>query len=577
MIIHGDCLEQLKLLEENSVDAVVTDPPYGWRFMGKAWDAPDIDKIAKQGKRPGDTFIGPDGCTRKTREYTAESAGKYDLRLSANRSFQEWTETWAREAFRVLKPGGHIIIFCGPRTYHRMASGIEDAGFEIRDQVQWLYGSGFPKSQNIALAIDKQAGAVGHRGKAFQVAGAGEREDIQGTTGELALPSPEPITDAAKQWQGWGTALKPANEPICLARKPISEKTVASNVLLHGTGGLNIDASRVSSSPEDQDKMRVPIGKIDSGNVNMHRSGERTETFEPNFQGRWPANLILDEDAAAMLDEQTGNLGKSAGGRTVKRSGKYVEGKVSAPGEWTNEDPGYGDSGGASRFFYVAKASKKERNAGLGETIIWDGDVWLKQDLNSVLTAISLLVKDISAEALMVNRQWSTGTFGSPQTDEFPQDLTFTISTVSKLIIDLRTSSASQNSTIKENIQGVTEILLASGLNLVESVTSISQLLQNTMPAQTALALGAVNAVLTMLSQISAAAKQGNFHSTVKPIKLMEYLIRLITPPGGIVLDPFMGSGSTGVAAKNLGFEFIGIEMNEEYIEIAKRRIDCQP
>lgn len=350
----------MKTLADNSVDAIVTDPPYGLKFMNKGWDY----EVPKK-------------------------------------------EIWA-EALRVLKPGGHLLSFGGTRTYHRLVVAIEDAGFEIRDQIQWLYGSGFPKSHNLK-----------------------------------------------DEHKGFGTALKPANEPICLARKPLSESTVAENVERWGTGAINIDASRIGtetiSTHGGGDKLSGMKGNGNSG------IGEYRE-----HQGRWPANIILDEAAAEMLDEQSGELtsgklnresitaeNKTYGNAPKKRTGKFEA-----------------NSGGASRFFYVAKASKRERNAGL------DGMPEKKND--------------------------------------FQRE--------------------------------------SSGL----STTTVDGVRQKS----------------------NCGKPNQNHHPTVKPIKLMEYLIRLITPPNGTVLDPFMGSGSTGVAAKNLKFKFIGIEMNEEYIEIAKRRVN---
>lgn len=401
MIHHGDALDVLKTLDPNSIDAIVTDPPYGWRFMGKAWDAPDIQAVLARDK----TLPTDDKTT------LGMAAGKYDNSLSANQSFQLWTEQWAKETFRVLKPGGHALIFCGPRTYHRMASGVEDAGFEIRDQLQWLFGSGFPKSHNLG--------------------------------------------------DGWGTALKPANEPIVLARKPLSEKTVALNVLKWGCGALNIDASRITIDPSDPNmRPNSPTHKFqkDESGFALH-SGDGTRATQDlgfhNSQGRWPANLLLDEEAAEMLDEQSGTL----------KSGSLAPGHKRGDGTGNSLMGGGGvierqygnDSGGASRFFYCAKASKAERNRGLE---------------------------------------------GMPEKDTHRY-----------------------------------------GAGIGEGHTP------------------------------EAPTKDKNFHPTVKPIKLMEYLIRLITPPGGVVLDPFAGSGSTLVAAKNLGFKFIGIEMNEEYVEIARRRI----
>lgn len=369
-LLLGDCLEILPTLADESVDSIVTDPPYGWRFMGKAWDDFDIKKMAKDAKGKNERICA-DGVTRQPREKPAEAAGKYDMTLTGNQAFQKFTEDWARQAFRVLKPGGHMLVFCGPRTYHRMAAGVEDAGFEIRDQLQWLFGSGFPKSLNI------------------EKAGAGEK------------------------WSGWGTALKPANEPICLARKPLSEKTVAANVLKHGTGGLNIDGTRIEGVK--------PLLKNISHGEGMFGLGSRSRSETTN-EGRFPSNVIFDEAAAEVLDEQSGIL-KSGAMKNIKSDTLGFHGGGSGA-EWNHD----ASSGGASRFFYVAKASKSDRG-------------------------------------------------------------------------------------------------------------------------------------------------NGNTHPTVKPIKLMEYLIKLVTPPGGTVLDPFAGSGTTGIAAANLGFDFIGIELNAEYFKIAETRV----
>lgn len=368
-LLLGNCLEQMKTLPENSVDSIVTDPPYGLSFMGKHWD--------------------------------------YDVPTE---------EIW-REALRVLKPGGHLLAFFGTRTYHRGVVRIEDAGFEIRDQIMWIYGSGFPKSHNIGKAIDKLQGVerkvVGQKDVGPDFTGNNFHRD----NGDRKIAQ---ITKGNSEWEGWGTALKPANEPIVVARKPLEKGlTVAENVLKWGTGALNIDGSRIG---HDQiEKGRAGRGIAES--TSYHNGLKPTEQKE-FIQGRWPANILFDEDAANMLDEQSGLL--RSGGNTSFRGDNAL-----FPID-NNSRTHYKENGGASRFFYVAKASKSERNAGL----------------------------DVS-----------------------------------------------------------------------------------------------------------------NHHPTVKPIKLMQYLIKLVTPPNGTVLDPFMGSGSTGVAAKNLGFDFIGCEMNEEYFEIAKKRI----
>ena len=415
-IHHGDCIETMNAMPPESIDAIVTDPPYGLGFMGKKWDGlpPSLE--------------------------------------------------WAEACYRVLKPGGHIVAFGGTRTWHRLAVAIEDAGFEMRDSLAWLYGSGFPKSMNVGKAIDATVltGKSGSRsireatdsrevigtkmglpGKsAGQKPGtyfseAMEAEDgkdldirAERLGGSIAegghrrdLDITAPATPEAVQWDGWGTALKPAFEPIVLARKPLAEKTVARNVLAHGTGAINVDATRIESDGGH----KRPFQPTNNGrNVYGAQSG-----FEPtNASGRWPANVLLDQHAAAWVDEQSG---VSVSKRAERGAGK---GATATYGEWgTLEDTtrGHDDQGGASRFFYTAKAPKSER----------------------------------------------------------------------------------------PNVDGVQ-------------------------------------------------------HPTVKPLAIMRWLIRLVTPPGGTVLDPFAGSGTTIEAALIEGFDPVGIEMEADYLPLIQHRIDRQ-
>lgn len=371
-LICGDCLDILRGMGDNSVDSIVTDPPYGLSFMGKKWD--------------------------------------YDVPSQ---------EIW-QECFRVLKPGGHLLAFAGTRTQHRMAIRIEDAGFEIRDMIAWVYGSGFPKSLDISKAIDRAAGAkrevVGnknihsYRSKDDGHSRAkGLREDFE-KVNQLTAPA----TPEAQKWAGWGTALKPAMEPITVARKPL-EGTVVYNVLKYGTGGVHVDSCRVGDEVlKNQQKDLSPIhdGSYGSG-AYLPSKNEFKEV-----QGRWPANLIHD-GSNEVLDILTG-----------------------------------------ARFFYSAKASRSEREEGL------DGFEVKKID-------------EVRKE-------------GNPGGDN-PRN------------------------------RGVHE--------------------------------------------------RKNHHPTVKPIDLMRYLCRLVTPPGGIVLDPFMGSGTTMIAAKMEGFDGVGIEISQEYFNIAEARI----
>jgi DNA modification methylase len=350
-LLLGDCLKRMKSIPNDSIDSVVTDPPYGISFMGKKWD--------------------------------------YDVPA---------VEVWA-ECLRVLKPGGHLLAFAGTRTQHRMAVRIEDAGFEIRDMIAWVYGSGFPKSLDVSKAIDKAAGAkrevTGRHGGCGIKSGGGSKQmgvaagyDAPAFTGERR---DNPATEAARQWQGWGTALKPALEPITVARKPLCG-TVAANVLEYGTGGINVDGCRVGDNPGYKyaaDRNGTTFHGEQGDRIKQTADKKGAEFIE-STKGRWPANLIHDgsEEVVALLGE-------------------------------------------AARFFYCAKASKKDRG-------------------------------------------------------------------------------------------------------------------------------------------------EGNNHPTVKPTDLMRYLCRLVTPPNGIVLDPFMGSGSTAVASIRENFNFVGIEMLREHFETAKRRVTVE-
>ena len=363
----------LSTMPDNSVDSIVTDPPYGLAFMGKKWD--------------------------------------YDVPSE---------DIW-RECLRVLKPGGHLLAFAGTRTQHRMAVRIEDAGFEIRDMIAWVYGSGFPKSHNLK-----------------------------------------------DEWQGWGTALKPALEPITVARKPLGEKTVAANVLAHGTGGLNVDGCRVGNR-EARELNRNAAGGIAN---NGHKGSQGTVI--DGGQGRWPANLIHDGS-----DEVVGLFPVTGPAKAAPRnpSGKKDTNAFGDYGAQPGVIGGHDDNGGsAARFFYCAKASKKDRDEG--------------------------------CEGL------------------------------------------------EERVAGVGDVDESSGRDSTKPGNQYGEGSRNRVEAG-----------------LSPTIPRRNHHPTVKPTALMRYLCRLVTPPEGIVLDPFMGSGSTGKAAMLEGFQFIGIERDADYLEIAKARI----
>ena len=411
MIRIGNCIDLMSEMADNSIDAVVTDPPYELGFMGKSWDASGI---------------------------------AYN------------TEVW-RQCLRILKPGGHLLAFGGSRTYHRLACAIEDAGFDIRDQIMWVYGSGFPKSMNIGKAIDKASGAtrnvvgVGKSGKNRNVLNAANYPDTFGGDYEIT----EAATQEAKQWEGWGTALKPAHEPIVVARKAVNG-TIAQNVMTWGTGGINIDDCRVAFVSEND--------KIESTTKNQHEDfgtepmtdntvyGDYSMVKPTNYNppGRWPANFIHDGS-----DEVLNLFPNSKGGAYPSKRGQAVATSFASGQETEGGFRKMGDDGSAARFFYCAKPSTAERNAGL------DGLQKKKADTRS----------DVAAG------MWKD----------------------------------------------------------------------------------------------KNAAHQ-NHHPTVKPIMLMRYLIRMVVPPNGIVLDPFLGSGTTGVAAIQENINWLGFEMNPEYADIARRR-----
>jgi site-specific DNA-methyltransferase (adenine-specific) len=382
-------------------------------------------------------------------------------------------ELW-QQCLRVLKPGGHLLSFGGTRTYHRVAVAIEDAGFELRDSIAWLYGSGFPKSMDVSKAIDKAAGAerevIGTKiASPKGISQAESRSDSAagaygGETKEIDITAPSTLE--AKQWDGWGTALKPAFEPVIFARKPI-EGTVANNVLKWGTGGLNIDGSRIGT--ETISTHNAPKGTFAGGEPDR---GSDTSSYKEHT-GRWPANIILDPYTAQLVDEQSG----TSTSKSSSMKAGLVEGigaRNLSPKATTYESVrGHNDSGGASRFFYVAKASKRDRNEGLD---------------------------------------------------------------------DLEAKTASEMTGRKEGSAGLV-MKHEDGSDKANAYAGTT-----------------------------GAARQ-NFHPTVKPTSLMEYLVKLVTPPGGVVLDPFTGSGSTGKAAILQGFDFIGIELTEEYLPIIQGRL----
>lgn len=347
-LYHGDALKVLADLADNSIDAIVTDPPYGLGFMGKSWDTPSMLGQMATGREQRGAYAYGGTHSRGYSEHDGYQ-------------FQEWATEWALEALRILKPGGHLLSFGGTRTWHRLAVAVEDAGFEIRDSIAWLYGSGFPKSHNIGKAIDKRLGVerpvlgtipAGHgplkRGHT-ETSGGGFIGDERSPELEItASASPE-----AKQWEGWGTALKPAHEPIVVGRKPL-EGTVAENVLAYGTGGLNIAETRIGTEARIN---LAAANKPGGASRNLSANGMPADVEAREAIGRWPANVLLDEHTAEILDEQSGTLNTGGGDRRSNSREVYGPGFNGEPPARVYD----ANAGGASRFFYVAKAASHER------------------------------------------------------------------------------------------------------------------------------------------------------------------------------------------------------------------------
>jgi len=543
MLLKGNCLETLKTLADNSVDSIVTDPPYELGFMGKTWDASGI-------------------------------AYNQDL--------------WA-ECLRVLKPGGHLLAFSGSRTYHRMTVAIEDAGFEIRDQIMWLYGSGFPKSLDVSKAIDKAAGAerevVGSSDNGI-AGGTGKhagQEKSYRFAGEFEITAP--ATPEAQRWQGWGTALKPAHEPICVARKPLTG-TVASNVLEWGTGALNIDGSRVGTADGFGGGTKATSGFV---------NGYEGDGFVASTQGRWPANVIHDGSDEVLAGFPTSK--SAAGTFTITKSGgntwdRADKGMFDAGRSSTFE--GYGDEGSAARFFYCAKASKSERNAGLEPCRCDKLSAWAKEDQPAPPQAgTELLAKrdtDASGTPLSDDSEWNTSLSGKGPTDWSPMAIKSTTSTTTNSTTDWKTSNSSAPLNTSASTRGA-NLGTVSGGNLATFAGSSSQ-------SEPSIGISAERAghstgdadPATSAESLPASNKGDLFcpkcgglkggHPTVKPLALMRYLVKLVTPPHGTVLDPFLGSGSTAVACVLEGFDWIGCEMTEDYWPIIEARVawaEAQP
>ena len=452
LLLNGDCIEQMQKLKDEGkqIDSVVTDPPYHLTSI--------VERYGKDGSAPAKDRDGL--YQRQARGFMGKEWDGGDIAFR--------TDTW-KLAYDLLKPGGYLLAFSASRNYHRMAVAIEDAGFEIRDQIMWIYGSGFPKSLNIGKAIDKRNGVQGDVIGTRKVTSS----DIGQKSGWNHLNTDRgdyEYREIMNEYEGWGTALKPAHEPIVMARKPL-EGTNIDNVLKYGTGGINIDGCRIQGDDTGGERKITTRKSRDENNVwtdeNSGMKQEENHFADADPKGRYPANVI--HDGSDVVQEIFPKTSKSTGGKTKSAFGD-IYGTYSGD-VLSSSAGGFRDEGSASRYFYCPKTSAEERNRGL-ESFTAKPMAWGNQ---------------AKAELKRGN-------------------------------LDFK---GNQGDGSKHN----------------------------------------------------KVAMRLNTHPTVKPQELMKYLCRLVTPKGGVVLDPFMGSGSTGMAAKDEGFDFIGIEKEKEYFEIAEARI----
>lgn len=637
-LLLGDCKNKLKELEDNSVDAIVTDPPYGISFMGKKWDY-DVPQV----------------------------------------------EVW-KECLRVLKPGGYLLSFAGTRTQHRMAVNIEDAGFEIRDMIAWVYGSGFPKSLNIGKAVDKINGETGRELKFvnwFRTTGLKQKEtneiigksdvgshylrldqpaiptrelwailrphikvEIPGWVDELVervererevvgtarLPdghsfagerytnrngsSIKDITKGTSDWEGWGTALKPALEPITVARKPLEKGlTIAQNCLKWGVGGINIDGCRVETEELKPYKFGFQKGSFNDDGW----KGKNVDELQPAPSGRFPANLIHDGS-----EEVVGLFPNSKAGGSIKAH-KRDKSSINFA-EYHQEWDGFNDSGSAARFFMSCKYTPKDAIMNICEDSIYVNNVGNSLPIMSLIESvvnISSVLKSATPNLDLLNHYLNV-LFVEKKSESIVIDFVAKLVAISEVpegvlnqqeltvIQDFITSckgcSQTQNpvsSVGKWEDTDITQIII-NLLRLCGYVLLATE--ENTNSGKRE--VGVANGEPKRFAYIPKASKRErnigcegleltrhadrniddgvggdnprnrtntpkqNFHPTVKPIALMEYLVKLVSREGQVVLDPFMGSGTTGMACKKLGRDFVGIEMEEEYIEIAKARIE---
>lgn len=672
-IEHGDCLDVMRGMDAASVDAIVTDPPYGLEFMGRDWDSfgggakftkpgigeretawPSFTDNGFGGVNPtcvacGGRLRGKKKCACEQPDWRVkgvEISPKHQ-KHSQMLHFQQSMETVFTEALRVAKPGAHLLAFGGTRTYHRLTCAIEDAGWEIRDCIMWVYGSGFPKSLDVSKAIDKAGGAelnypdiAKHIRSVRQAAGisvaemaswfpykevtknwertdagqripsevdyrtlveklgadpsletrraAAEREvllargakdrrgdgTVIGLSHRGSLDITAPATPAAARWQGFGTALKPAYEPIIVARKPLAG-TVAANVLRHGTGAINVDGCRVGTTKRVPGSLSTTPNAVYGKGLGGHAQDGTEGGHNPNL-GRWPSNLIHDgsDEVVALFPDSNG----SGAARTLNRGQRNDEwGMADKPGDLRNAGVG-----SAARFFYCAKAGRQERFAYLTcncEAVKLC--VWVKQDQGQgVKTDSTSPDLDTSEATSTGDSRSSTSQSGKASTDLFRSGTEYITSTETSKTIASPTSNSSRLPSTSESTPDA-KSEQGSGSSRAVFAGECFQSLPSTSicPPKdgrfTGVVVGATSPLSSGVSKCEGCGSEvrKTAHPTQKPETLMRYLCRLVTPPGGIVLDPFCGSGSTGKAAIAEGFGFIGIEREADYVAIAERRI----
>jgi len=561
-LINGDCLEKLKELADNSVDAIVTDPPAGISFMNKEWDS---------------------------------NKGGRD-------EWMQWLTEVMTEAKRVLKHGGHALVWAIPRTSHWTAMAIENAGFEVRDCVYHIQSQGFPKSLNVSKAIDKKFGAEREVIRSRKLFGGGRRlkgvmfeEDGKDTD---TFNYTAPATDKAKQYDGYGSQLKPAVECWWLCRKPLSEKSIVDNVLKHGTGAINIDKSRIPTEDKVQiNKVNESISKTTRGCFINDKKEKWDGTYEINTTGRFPANLIHDGSDAVMEEFKKYGESKSS---IFHYDGKKFNTMHEKDGrktinEYADGIGGYDDSGSVARFFYNTKSESLDNNIHYcylcSKSI--DKELCQKSELNAqnvekYFTTIQAIIESIVAKNVNQNL--------SKKLVHYVKNVGNLCDTCAMNFV-AEVVQLSKKEELQVTLDFITDskkcILFQNLVYYVEMMDNIdtTQITQNLLKL-----FGYVNHVTTnyineitksesakFIYQSKASVGERNLglngeksnHPTVKPVKLMSYLVNLIAPPyKAVILDMFMGTGSTGIAALLNGHDFIGIEMSEEYMKIAETRIN---